>query len=63
MGASNLDRGGIRKRAVLGFVLLAMAIGLSAWLSVASGSRWLRLATWPFFFAAAICLLQASRGV
>ena len=63
MGTSNIDRSGIRKRAVLGFVLLAVAIGLSAWFFGAGGSRWLRLATWPCFFAAAICLLQASRGV
>ena len=61
--ASNIDQSGVTKRAVLGLVLLAAAIGLSLWLSMAGGSPWLRFATWPCFFAAVICLLQASRGV
>ena len=63
MNACNIDHKGVTKRAVLGVVILAVALGLAAWLLLAADSRWARLMTWPCFFLAALCLLQAQEKV
>ena len=63
MDASNIDGPGVRRRGILGFVLLLAAIGLTLWLATAFEARWLRLAAAPLYLGAALCLLQAREKV
>ena len=60
---SNLSAKAARKRAVAGILALAVGVGAACWMIVAVIPRPARLALLPVLFFAALCLLQAWRGV
>ena len=56
---SNIETAGVRRRAGLGFVLLAVGLGGDIWAALGRGPGWWRLAAVLPLWMAALCLIQA----
>ena len=55
----NIEPAGVRRRAGLGFVLLAVGLGGDIWAALGRAPGWWRLAAVLPLWMAALCLIQA----